>query len=243
MSRNGGYPDGASSAGSMFAIVTIANSAKIPITITTITLCARATSVEPATFTIIMTSTIRPANTFAQTDAVVREHLTGITAERHRHHRGHDGVHRIRHPGRDAGEMPVAEATTDVFQQTCPRRDSGTQFGERVPLETAMIPARTKESQTADPATSPAAPRREKIPAPTMAATPMNAACGHEMYFFACAGPESVKAPPSLTSRPTEVSEDYSTATRASVLRRLPRVRSDMTYSGDPRARDPARIR
>ena len=67
MSRNGGYPDGASSAVSMFAIVTIANSAKIPITITTITLCARATSVEPATFTIIMTSTIRPANAFAQT--------------------------------------------------------------------------------------------------------------------------------------------------------------------------------
>ena len=45
-----------------------------------------------------------------------------------------------------------------------------------------MIPARTKDSQTADPATSPAAPRSEKMPAPTMAATPMKAACGHEMY-------------------------------------------------------------
>src|SRR3954470_14119081 len=34
-----------------------------------------------------------------------------------------------------------------------------------------------KEIHTADPATSPAAPSREKMPAPTMAPTPMNAAC------------------------------------------------------------------
>src|SRR6476469_8640264 len=33
------------------------------------------------------------------------------------------------------------------------------------------------DSHTAAPATSPAAPSREKIPAPTIAPTPMNAAC------------------------------------------------------------------
>src|SRR6478736_4087952 len=41
----------------------------------------------------------------------------------------------------------------------------------------AIAPASRNESQTAAPATSPAAPRREKIPAPTIAPTPMNAAC------------------------------------------------------------------
>ena len=49
------------------------------------------------------------------------------------------------------------------------------------PLIPAMIPASAKDSQTAAPATSPAAPRSENIPAPTMAATPIKAACGHEI--------------------------------------------------------------
>src|SRR4029078_6147621 len=39
-----------------------------------------------------------------------------------------------------------------------------------------MIPARTNDSQTALPATSPADPSNEKIPAPTIDPTPMNAA-------------------------------------------------------------------
>ena len=38
------------------------------------------------------------------------------------------------------------------------------------------MPAITNETQTAEPATSPAAPSSEKIPAPTMAPTPMKAA-------------------------------------------------------------------
>ena len=40
-----------------------------------------------------------------------------------------------------------------------------------------MAAASRKEIQTAAPATSPAAPKSEKMPAPTMAPTPMNAAC------------------------------------------------------------------
>src|SRR5690242_1711621 len=39
-----------------------------------------------------------------------------------------------------------------------------------------------KDSHTAAPATSPAAPSRAKIPAPTMAPTPMNAACRTDRY-------------------------------------------------------------
>ena len=40
-----------------------------------------------------------------------------------------------------------------------------------------MPPASANDSQTAAPATSPAAPSSEKMPAPTIAPTPMNAAC------------------------------------------------------------------
>src|SRR3954466_4092164 len=40
-----------------------------------------------------------------------------------------------------------------------------------------MPPAMRNETQTAAPAPSPAAPRSEKIPAPTIEPTPMNAAC------------------------------------------------------------------
>ncbi len=45
-----------------------------------------------------------------------------------------------------------------------------------------MQPASTNESQTAAPATSPAAPSSEKMPAPTIAPTPMKAACRMFMY-------------------------------------------------------------
>ena len=44
------------------------------------------------------------------------------------------------------------------------------------PCSKAMMPAIMNESQTAAPATSPAGPSSEKIPAPTIAPTPMNAA-------------------------------------------------------------------
>ena len=51
----------------MFAIVTTANTARMPMTMKTITLCARATSVEPMMLTPVMMITMRPANTLAQT--------------------------------------------------------------------------------------------------------------------------------------------------------------------------------
>ena len=47
-----------------------------------------------------------------------------------------------------------------------------------------MQPAITNESQTAAPATSPAAPSSEKMPAPTIAPTPMKAACRMFMYVL-----------------------------------------------------------
>src|SRR6476620_4066510 len=40
-----------------------------------------------------------------------------------------------------------------------------------------------KDSHTAAPATSPAAPSSAKMPAPTMAPTPMNAACRTDRYW------------------------------------------------------------
>src|SRR5690242_5814517 len=42
------------------------------------------------------------------------------------------------------------------------------------PCRAAMAPASRNDNQTADPATSPAAPSSAKIPAPTIAPTPMN---------------------------------------------------------------------
>src|SRR5688572_8858999 len=56
-----------------------------------------------------------------------------------------------------------------------------------------MIPARTKDSHTADPATSPAEPSSEKIPAPTIEATPMKAAWRVETRGRAAAGSVMVR--------------------------------------------------
>src|SRR6516164_1255390 len=47
-----------------------------------------------------------------------------------------------------------------------------------------MIPAIRNDSHTAAPATSPAAPSSAKIPAPTIAPTPMKAAWRTDRYFF-----------------------------------------------------------
>jgi len=44
MSRRGGYPDGSSRVGSMFATVTTANVSRMPTTIQTMTVCTRATA-------------------------------------------------------------------------------------------------------------------------------------------------------------------------------------------------------
>src|SRR5918995_2864777 len=44
-----------------------------------------------------------------------------------------------------------------------------------------MMPAIRNDSQTAEPATAPAAPRSAKMPAPTIEPTPMNVACSTVM--------------------------------------------------------------
>src|SRR5439155_283589 len=49
-----------------------------------------------------------------------------------------------------------------------------------------MAPAIRNDSHTAAPATSPAAPSSAKIPAPTIAPTPMKAAC-RTVSYFCCA--------------------------------------------------------
>ena len=70
----------------------------------------------------------------------------------------------------------------DVLEQAAGRRVPGTELGERVTLQTGDRAGDRNDSQTAAPATSPAAPSRAKIPAPTIAPTPMNAACRTERY-------------------------------------------------------------
>src|ERR1700751_4158456 len=47
-----------------------------------------------------------------------------------------------------------------------------------------MTPAIRNDSHTAAPAIAPAAPSSAKIPAPTIAPTPMNAACRTDRYFL-----------------------------------------------------------
>ena len=65
MCRGAGYSEGASSAGSRFAIVTAANTARMPTTTKTITLWILATSVDPATFSAVIATTIATANGFS----------------------------------------------------------------------------------------------------------------------------------------------------------------------------------
>jgi hypothetical protein len=72
--------------------------------------------------------------------------------------------------------MAVAESSHDVLEQAGRRGVAGAELGEGVALSNAIAPASWNESQTAAPATWPAAPSSEKMPAPTMAPTPMNAA-------------------------------------------------------------------
>ena len=67
MSFHGGYPDGASSDAWMLTRRTTAKKVRIPTTTTTITLCAFATSFDPAMFTPVMTTMMSAANTLIQT--------------------------------------------------------------------------------------------------------------------------------------------------------------------------------
>jgi hypothetical protein len=48
----------------MFSSVATANTARLPITMTTITVCARATTFDPTMLTTVITTMIRAANIF-----------------------------------------------------------------------------------------------------------------------------------------------------------------------------------
>src|SRR4051812_31198498 len=85
----------------------------------------------------------------------------------------------------------VTNSSQAVALVTCPRPNPCPRYSSMPPSEgyfapslpneypcrPAITPASRKDSHTADPATSPAAPSRAKIPAPTIAPTPMNEAC------------------------------------------------------------------
>ena len=108
--------------------------------------------------------------------AAVGDRRARVAAERHRDHAGDDGVRGEDQPGDDAGDVAVAEAAGDVLEHPAGRRVARAELGERVALQHRDAPAIRNDSHTAAPATSPAAPSSEKIPAPTIAPTPMNAA-------------------------------------------------------------------
>ena len=67
MSFHPGYPDGASRCAWILTSRTTAKNVRIPTTITTITLCAFATSFDPAMFTPVITMMMSAANTLIQT--------------------------------------------------------------------------------------------------------------------------------------------------------------------------------
>ena len=64
----------------------------------------------------------------------------------------------------------------DVLQQAA-GEGTARQLRERIALEGGDRARQQEGSQTAAPATSPAVPSSEKMPAPTIAPTPMKAAC------------------------------------------------------------------
>ena len=66
MSLSGGYPENARRSRSRLAIVETAKSVRMPSTTYTITVWAFATACDPRMFTRVITTTIRTANTFAQ---------------------------------------------------------------------------------------------------------------------------------------------------------------------------------
>src|SRR5689334_5680800 len=86
-----------------------------------------------------------------------------------------------------------------------------------------------KEIHTAAPATSPAAPSRAKIPAPTMAPTPMKAASRTERYL--ALGSAVVMSSPSrrwqagLSPALSRCGKPPLAAPRSAALRRVPGIR------------------
>ena len=66
MSANGGYPEGANRSMSIVDSVAIENTRRIPITTTTTTVWALATTCEPRTFRLAITRSTRTANGLTQ---------------------------------------------------------------------------------------------------------------------------------------------------------------------------------
>jgi len=66
----------------------------------------------------------------------------GVAAERDRHHRRHDGVHKVDQPRGGPGEMTVAEPLGDVLQQAAGARIPRAELGEGVALQDGDRPGK-----------------------------------------------------------------------------------------------------
>ena len=160
---------------SRLAKVATENTVRMPMTTTTTTVWTLATACEPTT---LRRGHHEEDEHREQLDpvVVVGDRGAGVAAERHRDHRGDDRVDRQQQPRDDACEVALPPPSDDVLEQPAGRGVPRPELGEGVTLQAATAPAMRNEIQTAEPATSPAAPRSAKIPAPTIAPTPMNAA-------------------------------------------------------------------
>ena len=116
----------------MFAIVTTANSARMPTTTNTIRLCTRATSVEPAMLSTVIATTSADREQPSPRRVVVGERVARVAAER-------DTatiavtmpVRRIGQPGGDGRDVADAEALVDVLQQAAAPTGSGAELARR----------------------------------------------------------------------------------------------------------------
>src|SRR5215467_931437 len=141
MSFSGGYPEGASSDGFMLTSVTIVDQRD-----------DREQGEDPQhdvdDHGLRARDELGPDDVHAghhdddQRRKNLRPHLVlagdrgaGVAAERDRHHRRHDGVHKVDQPRGGPGEMTVAEPLGDVLQQAAGARIPRAELGEGVALQ------------------------------------------------------------------------------------------------------------
>ena len=127
--------DGARLPGSTFAMVTIAKTARMPMTTKTTTLWTRAT--------IVGAGDVEGRHHHEQGDredldrdrVVAGERGAGVAPEGQGDHRGDDAVRDVDEPGDDRRDVAVAEAAVDVLEQAAGRRVARTELPERVALQ------------------------------------------------------------------------------------------------------------
>ncbi len=118
----------------MLAIVLTANTERIPMTMTTTTVWTRATACADD----VQRHHGQHEHHREELDPELRTVGHGaarVAAERHRDHAGDDGVGEQQEPRDDPGDVSVAEAADDVFEQSTRGRVASAELRERVALQ------------------------------------------------------------------------------------------------------------